>query len=57
MMNGGIKLCPIEGMYNAFLITKIKVRVVIGSSNAIATSTISTLSMDGKVPEKGVTVA
>jgi hypothetical protein len=33
------------------------VRVVIGSSYAIATSTISTLSIDGKVPEKGVTVA
>jgi hypothetical protein len=57
MMKGGIRLCPIDGMYNAFLIIKMNVRVVIGSSYAIATSTISTLSIDGKVPEKGVTVA
>ena len=50
-------MCPMVGMWSAFLITRMYVWVEIGSSNAIATSTISTFSITGNVAEKGVTVA
>jgi hypothetical protein len=45
------------GTYKAFLMTNIVVVRVIGSSYAIATSKISTMSIDGRSEENGVTLA
>jgi hypothetical protein len=56
-MNGGMRLYSIDGTYNAFLITNNVVINVTGSSYAIATSTISTISIKGRSSENGVTVA
>ena len=51
------KMCPIEGINNAFFVTRIYVSNEIGSSKHIASSPISTMSIAGRSFEKGVMFA